>query len=521
MTRYSINFVTKQHTLKTIASLGVSLLITHVCMAQTWNQDIAPIVYDHCGKCHHYGGIAPNSLVTYSEAALESAAMESAILSGEMPPWPANPEYSHFVGENVLTASDEQAILNWIANGAPEGTGSAPPIPSYNDGYVIGTPDEIVQVPAYTVGSNDDEYRSFVVQSTSDVERFIGGIEFEPGNTEIVHHILAFYDPTNTSQQLDAASPGEGFPSNGGSFPSDQAVLIGVWVPGMEPTIFLHSLAIPIPGGADFVFEVHYAPGSIGQNADIHMRIDYKDDLFIRTVYHDPLLFHGPPSLTVPLFIPANTVQTFHETSIQAPIDISLISVFPHMHLLGQEFKVFGVTATNDTIPVIHVDDWDFHWQYSYQMPNMIRLPQGSRLHGYATYDNTPNNPENPNSPPIDVGLGEGTEDEMMVCFFMYTPYLNGDENLDMVQVREPTLISEPLLTYPNPTASRLWIDIPNNWHHAPRVLATDMQGRSTELTSTWQYGRIELNTESLAAGSYHLQFVYDQQIRTTRFIKQ
>ncbi|MFM7731129.1 MAG: hypothetical protein ACKO6L_08830, partial [Flavobacteriales bacterium] len=183
-------------------------------LAQTWNQDIAPIVYEHCGKCHHYGGIAPNSLITYSEAALEASSIESAILSGEMPPWPANPEYTHFVGENVLSAEDEQAILNWIANGTPEGTGSAPAVPSFNDGYVISTPDEIVNVPAYTVSQDGDEYRSFVVQSTSNVERFIGGIEFEPGNTEIVHHILAFYDPTSTSEQLDAASAGEGFPSN-------------------------------------------------------------------------------------------------------------------------------------------------------------------------------------------------------------------------------------------------------------------------------------------------------------------
>ena len=34
----------------------------------TFSDDIAPILYDNCAACHHDGGIAPFSLITYNDA---------------------------------------------------------------------------------------------------------------------------------------------------------------------------------------------------------------------------------------------------------------------------------------------------------------------------------------------------------------------------------------------------------------------------------------------------------------------
>lgn len=498
------------------------VLTTLLSKAQTWNQDIAPIFYTHCGKCHHEGGIAPMSLVTYDEASSETNDIEDAIQNDEMPPWPANHNYTNFIGENVLTEEEKQAIFSWIDNGAPEGSGSAPTIPAYNDGYAITSPDEIVTIPEYNVAFNTDEYRTFTIPSTSAQDRYIGGVEFEPDNDDIVHHILAFYDPSNVSQQLDDAAAGPGFPSNGGSFPSDEAVLIGVWVPGMTATIFPEDLAILLPGGSDFVFEVHYAPGSLGDQADVHMRLQYKDIPVIREVYHDPLLFHGPPSLMEPLFIPANTVQTFHEVSAQTPIDLSFISVFPHMHLLGQTFKVYGLTAEEDTVRFIDVDNYEFHWQFSYTFPTLKKLPLGSILHGYATYDNTENNDENPNSPPEDVGLGEGTEDEMMVCFFMYTVYQPGDEEISLVSVKDVLPQESTLLfAYPNPAHDNILIDLPNQLQKVDQILIIDQSGKTLNAEYDFSYGRLDLNTSDLPAALYEIQIVAGQSKYHTRFLKQ
>jgi hypothetical protein len=93
-----------------------------------------------------------------------------------------------------------------------------------------------------------------------------------------------------------------------------------------------------MPAGANIVMEVHYAPGSIGQTAPVKLRLKFKTNAVIREVYHDPLLVHFPPSLQEPaLAIPPDQVSTFHAQSVQtAPVALSFLSVFPHMHLLGK-----------------------------------------------------------------------------------------------------------------------------------------------------------------------------------------
>ena len=498
------------------------LLVAINVSAQTWNQDIAQIVYDHCGQCHHEGGIAPDSFTAYADASNNASDMLDEILDDHMPPWPANHNYTNFIGENVLTQEEINLIQAWMNADAPEGSGTPPPVPTYNDGYQLTSPDEIVTIPNYVVTSNQDVYRSFVIPSTSNENRNIGSIEFDPDNTEIVHHILAFYDPSNVSQQLDDASSEPGFPSNGGSFPSDEAVLIGVWVPGMGHTVFPENLAIVLPGGADFVFEVHYAPGSLGEQANVNMRLDYKEAPFIREVYHSPLLFHGWPSLQEPeLFIPANTIQTFHEISVEAPVNLSLISVFPHMHLLGKTFKVYGLTPDEDTVRVIDVDHYDFHWQFSYTFPTLTLLPQGSRLYGEAMYDNTDANDDNPNNPPADVGLGENTTDEMMVCFFMYTVHFPGDEDISLVHVNNPpAAMPESLFVYPNPALDLVMVDIPNTIHKVSQVVLINQQGQIIEPKFDFGNGRMTIDTKNLTPGVYDVQVHSSKQIMTTRFVK-
>ena len=273
---------------------------------------------------------------------------------------------------------------------------------------------------------------------------------------------------------------------------------------------------------ADFVFEVHYAPGSLGEQANVNMRLDYKEAPFIREVYHSPLLFHGWPSLQEPeLFIPANTIQTFHEISVEAPVNLSLISVFPHMHLLGKTFKVYGLTPDEDTVRVIDVDHYDFHWQFSYTFPTLTLLPQGSRLYGEAMYDNTDANDDNPNNPPADVGLGENTTDEMMVCFFMYTVHFPGDEDISLVHVNNPpAAMPESLFVYPNPALDLVIVDIPNTIHNVSQVVLINQQGQIIEPKFDFGNGRMTIDTKNLTPGVYDVQVHSSKQIMTTRFVK-
>ena len=105
--------------------------------------------------------------------------------------------------------------------------------------------------------------------------------------------------------------------------------------------------------------------------------------------------------------------------------------ILPHSHLLGKSWEIYALTPfSNDTIPIIRINDWDFDWQFWYSPEYMIHLPPGSVVHASCIYDNTSNNPDNPNDPPEWTFWGESTTEEMFFVPFRYVDYEAGDENI-------------------------------------------------------------------------------------------
>ncbi|HRH37695.1 MAG TPA: hypothetical protein PK760_05090, partial [Flavobacteriales bacterium] len=98
---------------------------------------------------------------------------------------------------------------------------------------------------------------------------------------------------------------------------------------------------------------------------------------------------------------------------------------------LCTSMKAWAVTPANDTVPLIDIPEWDFHWQGGYAFRKPVFLPGGSWLYGEATYDNTTANLDNPNhNNPQLVTLGESTTDEMMLFYFTYTYGFPNDTNI-------------------------------------------------------------------------------------------
>jgi hypothetical protein len=131
--------------------------------------------------------------------------------------------------------------------------------------------------------------------------------------------------------------------------------------------------------------------------------------------------------------IAADTIHRAH-LNVKFNNDVSLLFINPHMHLIGKTFKAMAITPNADTIPLVHIADWDFNWQDFYRYKKMVKIPAGSVLHAEATYDNTNQNPFNPNYPaksmPFETGMNESNE--MMRLVILYLPYLVGDENISL-----------------------------------------------------------------------------------------
>ncbi len=74
-----------------------------------------------------------------------------------MPPWPADPSYSHFVGENILSADEIEMIGTWVKSGSPEGNGKKIVAQKKLNRSFIGKPDLTLKVPPYNIGKDDKD----------------------------------------------------------------------------------------------------------------------------------------------------------------------------------------------------------------------------------------------------------------------------------------------------------------------------------------------------------------------------
>ena len=86
-----------------------------------WTREISRIFYKRCISCHHSGGSAPMSLVTYEEARPWAKAIKEEVLERRMPPWDAVKGFGDFRNDPSLSVPEIDMIVNWVEGGAPGG----------------------------------------------------------------------------------------------------------------------------------------------------------------------------------------------------------------------------------------------------------------------------------------------------------------------------------------------------------------------------------------------------------------
>lgn len=415
--------------------IGVGFYLPGHAQTITWSEHIAPIVYDHCTSCHRPGEIAPFSLTNYSEAYNWANMIRYVTQIRYMPPWKADPHFGvEYLGENHLSEEEIATIQTWVEGGAPQGDPALePPLPVFPTGSQVGTPDLVLSFSQSYLheGTGYDEYRYFVLPTGLTQNRNLVALEMRPGNTKIVHHALFWADTSGVAATLDAQTPEYGFVGGQGQGggQANFGQQLPTYVPGARPNVYTHGLAQRIKAGSDLVMQVHYAPTPVDEPDSSTVNLFFADQPVTRLVRSHIML---PTSLINGPFIMApNTVKEFHGV-FKTPIAVSLLGIMPHCHLLGKNWRVFAVTPQNDTIPLIHIEDWDFNWQGTYHFRHLKVLPKDSEIHAFATYDNTEDNPFNPNFPPQTVTWGEGTADEMFYLPLLWLPYLPGDEDIDL-----------------------------------------------------------------------------------------
>jgi peroxiredoxin len=366
----------------------------------TYAKDIAPILQERCVDCHRAGEIAPFELATYEDAAGWGEMMAEVVRERRMPPWHAAPAHGHFANDRSMPEDEKELLFAWVKAGCPEGDpADAPAPPTFTAGWQLPRqPDKVYamekpyDVPA-DGGRGGVPYQHFAVPTNFTEDTWIEAAEVQPGNRQVVHHVIVYVLPPEGNRW-------------------DDKIFLTAYVPGLrfEPTP--PNSAKLIPAGSDFVFEMHYTPNGSPQTDQTKVGVVLADvdkiDREVVTTEIGNVKFEIPPG-------EANHVVT--ATSRAIPEDVTLISLSPHMHLRGKAFRYELVTPDGEREVLLDVPAYDFNWQTRYALAEPRKLAAGSVIHCRAAFDNSDENLANPD-PTATVSWGDQSWDEMMLGYF-------------------------------------------------------------------------------------------------------
>src|SRR5262249_21434720 len=179
----------------------------------TFYKDVLPILQNNCQSCNRWGEVAPMSLITYDETRPFAIAIKMAVLTKKMPPWYADPQFGHFSNERKLSPQDIRTLVSWVDGGAQPGNAKdAPPPLKFVDGWNIGQPDRVIEMPvAYHLPAEGTvEYQYMVIPGNFTQDTWVRAAEIRPGNRAVVHHVIAFIRSPE-SKFMREAKPGEFF----------------------------------------------------------------------------------------------------------------------------------------------------------------------------------------------------------------------------------------------------------------------------------------------------------------------
>ncbi len=387
----------------------------------TFHKDALPILQKRCQGCHRPGEVAPMPLLVYEQARPWAKAIRSAVVQKRMPPWFADPAHGEFLNDRRLSKAETDTLVSWVDSGALEGDPKdGPPPLKFTDGWRIGEPDLILEMPAEfnvpATGTIPYQYITFPTGFTED--KWVEKVEIRPSNRSVVHHVNASVQAHNP--RFEKFPHGkffdlEGDPNRPGADKirmfagSPHSELLHVYVPGGVAPVLQPGQARLIRANSDVTFQLHYT--TIGTPAVDRTRIGF---VFAKK----PPLERVRSALVynTDFTIPAGDPHALVTAAAQLETDVKIVSLLPHMHVRGQEFRFRAIYPGGKVETLLNVPKYDFNWQINYYLAELKPLPRGTIIECTGYYDNSANNPYNPD-PKSDVHYGDQTWEEMLNGF--------------------------------------------------------------------------------------------------------
>lgn len=361
----------------------------------TYAQHVAPILQEKCESCHRPGQVGPFPLQSYEHAKRWSAMISETVTTNRMPPWHADPRHGDFANDRSLTPREKATVLAWVKQGMPQGDlKKLPAKKTFVEGWNIGKPDVVLKMdtPFTVQATGTMPYQWFRVPTGFTEDKWIQAAEVKPGARSAVHHVLVFIDDKKGTRRPNGL---DGF--------------VAEYVPGESPMVFPAGVAKKVPAGSDLMFQVHYTPTGT----------EVKDQSELGFIFSKE-----PPKeiadtvgiLGLNLRIPPGAESHKVSRTFPVPVNATIYSYSPHMHVRGKAFRMSATYPDGKTETLLSVPKYDFNWQTRYLLKEPKKMPAGSKILVEAWFDNSEKNPFNPD-PKKWVTWGEQTHDEMMIGY--------------------------------------------------------------------------------------------------------
>lgn len=315
-------------------------------------------------------------------------------------------------------------------------------------------------------GTGTDDYRCFLLDPGLEEDAFITGLDVLPGNRDVVHHVILFRVPpesTGAAVSRDMAEEGPGWTCFGGSGVGgaggagaalDDAPWLGAWAPGGGEQVLARDVGIPLTAGSQVVMQVHYNLLA-GRQADVtatRLRLADGDadlaeldtmllpapvELPCRPRHDDGALCTRQASLADaeerfgPAAQTANYLHLLCGRQEPGPVQrcrrtvdepTTVRAAAGHMHLLGREIRIEANPGTARARTLIDIGTWDFDDQGARPV-EPVRLRPGDTVEVTCRHDQSLRDvlPAFEGQPDRYVVWGDGTTDEMCLGMLMVT----------------------------------------------------------------------------------------------------
>jgi hypothetical protein len=465
-------------------------------LTPTYAQDVAPILAQHCLRCHQSGAIAFRfPFETYDQASSHASSIRDKVKSRQMPPWPVDASRSlAFHNDARLSEKDIETVVAWADAGAPQGSSTAsrigqlsnpasnPPADSAPNAdpspkwtkFEGRDPDLVISLPGdiHIPAQGAYPYMRVFVKVPFTGDRWVAASETRPTNPSVVHHMAlteVSLPEGMTPAQIEKSPLGQSGdifvqPAVTAPDASFQPDMLSIYTPGTSQEVYGHSSGKLLHGGNNMyvIFNVHYTatgkPEIDRSKIALWFRSTPPEHQLFRVngagetilVRGKELLLDTPGEKAEGTHVAIPPIQPFEAnyeiTGLTAYTRaITLYQLHPHAHYRGKDFNYAVVYPDGREQNILSVPRFDHRWQMGYDLETPLELPAGSKLVVTAHYDNSRSRMHNPApEKPVYFRAMNQSWDEM------YTPFIQYSID-SSVAGQTPASPSQPLATAQSP----------------------------------------------------------------------